>query len=170
MPCRRRSLTCRRLACRHAVSRDHRLPNLKLQWPAASADTPSDEAPPGRARTAIYRRMMANDRPTPPPPPLTRSVTSDMRRSWSEEALLDQGQQPVGRGPTHRRSSGGIVGLCGERARGGQQVWRGGHRQGESAAACWVFGAGSYRETFAVRKQFRSHAVGNVWHEAIVSV
>ena len=84
--------------------------------PAATADTPSDEAPAGRARTAIYQRMMANDRSPPPPPPLTQlwSATSSTRRFWSDEALLAQGRQPVGQDPTHRsmRRSGSEASLA----------------------------------------------------------
>ena len=75
---------------------------------AANADTALDEAPAGHARTAIYQRMMANDRSPPPPPPLTRSAASGMKQSLSDQALYTQGRQMVNNSMRRSGSEGSL--------------------------------------------------------------
>ena len=86
----------------------HPAPRAPVVASAANADTALDEAPVGHARTAIYQRMMANDRSPPPPPPLTRSAASGMKQSLSDQALYTQGRQMVNNSMRRSGSEGSL--------------------------------------------------------------
>ena len=96
------------LLARRLEGPTHPAPRAPVVASAANADTALDEAPAGHARTAIYQRMMANDRSPPPPPPLTRSAASGMKQSLSDQALYTQGRQMVNNSMRRSGSEGSL--------------------------------------------------------------